>query len=246
MIDIHSHLLPGIDDGARTMDESVAIARACVDDGIAHLVLTPHIYPGLYDNDLSGIAAAFDGFRRAIDEAGIPLAVSFGAEVRLSPEVMPLIEDGRIPFLGECEGYRTMLLEFPDGQIPIGAKGFVGWLLTMRIRPVIVHPERNKAVMENPEKLRCFVESGCRVQVTAGSLIGSFGSRAQATAEDLLDRGWVDAIASDSHNLRSRGPMMRKARNALLHRYDRATALRLTQWGPAALCGAEPGVDTGW
>ena len=246
MIDIHSHLLPGIDDGARTMDEALDLARACVDDGIRHLVLTPHIYPGLYDNERGGIAAVFEGFRRALAEAEIELAVSFAGEVRLSPEVMPLIEDGRVPFLGECEGYRTMLLEFPDGQIPVGAQGFVAWLLAQRIRPVIVHPERNKAVMEHPDKMRTFVDAGCYLQVTAGSLVGQFGSRAQAAAEDLLDKGWVEAIASDSHNLRSRRPMMREARNALLRRYDRATALRLTQSGPAALCGVEAGADTGW
>ena len=246
MVDIHSHLLPGIDDGARNMDEALALARACVEDGITHLVVTPHVYPGLYDNERAGIDAAFQGFRRALDEAEIALAVSCSSEVRLSPEVMPLIEEGRVPFLGECDGHRTMLLELPDGQIPVGTQGFVAWLLAQRIRPIVVHPERNKAVMEHPDKMRSFVDAGCYVQLTAGSLVGQFGSRAQAAAEALLDKGWVTAVASDSHNLRSRRPMMRAARDALTRRCGREAARRLTQTGPAALCGVDPGADDGW
>lgn len=246
MVDIHSHLLPGIDDGARTMNEALALAQACVDDGIRHVVVTPHIYPGLYDNEQVNIAAAYDEFARAVEEAAIGLGVSFAGEVRLSPEVMPMIEEGRVPFLGEVDGYRNMLLELPDGQIPVGAPAFIAWLQARRIRAIVVHPERNKAVMEHPEKMRSFVEAGCELQVTAGSIVGHFGSRAQAAAEALLDKGWVHAVASDSHNLRSRPPMMRAARNALLRRYGRETALRLTQWGPARLCQVEPGRDSGW
>ena len=246
MVDIHSHLLPGVDDGARSLDEALALARACVEDGTVHLVLTPHIYPGLYDNARDGIGAAFELFKNALTDARIPLSVSFAGEVRLSPEVLPLIEAGQVPFLGESDGYRNMLLELPDGQIPVGAAAFVNLLFARRIRPVIVHPERNKAVMEHPDKVRDFIDAGCYLQVTAGSIVGQFGSRAEAAAEALLEREWVHVIASDAHNLRSRRPMMHEARNALARQYGRDTALRLTQFAPAALCNVAPGVDTGW
>ena len=237
MIDVHSHLLPGIDDGPRSTDEAMALAQACVDDGITHCVLTPHVYPGVFDNGIESIRAAFVSFQTALEAQQIELSVSFAAEVRLSPEVFELIEAHRIPMLVAEDGIRTMLLELPDGQIPVGARTFVAWLLRRGIRPLIVHPERNKAVMEHPEKLLDFVRDGCMLQLTAGSLVGQFGARARVTALHLLEKGWVTLVASDAHNLRGRRPMMSAARAALVEGWGTEFADVLTRQAPAALCG---------
>ena len=239
MIDIHCHLLPGIDDGPPTLEASLALARELVLDGMSHVVCTPHVFPGRFENRRSSIEAEFNRFTEVIETSGIPLALSWAGEVRLTPEVLDLLALGEVPFLGESDGYRTMLLEMPDGQIPLGAEHFVQRLLSQGVRPVIVHPERNRGVMERPERLRDFVEDGCWLQLTAGSLVGQFGATAQRTAHVLMDNGWVHAVASDSHNLGGRRPRMTDAQAYLSRRWGEATARQLTLFAPAALCGAD-------
>ena len=237
MIDIHCHMLPGIDDGPATLENALALARACVDDGITHAVLTPHVFPGRFENRRTSIENDFNRFAVALQASGIPLQVSWAGEVRLTPEVLDLLACDELPFLGQVAGFRTMLLEMPDGQVPLGSERFVGHMLRQRVRPVIVHPERNRAVMERPERLRAFIDLGCYVQLTAGSLVGQFGPKAQATAQTLLDAGWVHAVASDAHNLTGRRPHMRHVAAWLTTCYGATTARELTVSGPAGLCG---------
>lgn len=243
MIDLHCHLLPEIDDGPTTVVAALALAQALVDDGVVHVVATPHVFPGRFENRRSSIADDFAAFRNLLRSADIPLGLSWAGEVRLTPEVLPLLARDEIPFLGTADGLRQMLLEMPDGQVPLGADRFAASLLRQRIRPVIAHPERNRAVMDNPDKLQPFVEMGCCVQLTAGSLVGQFGERAQATARELLDRGWVTAVASDAHNLAGRKPRMTDAAAWLTATYGAAVARELTLAAPARLCGLEVAAD---
>lgn len=237
MIDIHCHILPGIDDGPSTLDEALALAQAMVNDGVIHAVLTPHVFPGRFDNQRSSIELDFKRFADNLKAAEIALSISWAGEVRLTPEVLDLLARKEVPFLGQVAGFKTMLLEMPDGQIPLGSDRFVRHLLSQGVRPVIVHPERNRAVMEQPERLRSFIDQGCYVQVTAGSLVGQFGTKAQATAQALLDLGWVHAVASDAHNLSGRRPRMQDASAWLSQHYDDGLARQLTVLGPASLCG---------
>ena len=237
MIDIHCHLLPGIDDGPTSLEQSLALARACVDDGITHVVATPHVFPGRFENRSSSIEEDFDRFSAVLRNAGIPLGLSWAGEVRLTPEVLELLALLELPFVGQVAGYQAMLLEMPDGQIPLGSGRFVNHLLRAKVKPIIVHPERNRAVMEKPERLRQFIEMGCYVQVTAGSLVGQFGAKAQATAQTLLDQAWVHAVASDAHNLVARRPRMGDAAAWLGKHYGATTARQLTLLGPAGLVG---------
>lgn len=237
MIDIHCHLLPGIDDGPQTLEEALTLARAAVADGISHAVLTPHVFPGRFNNLRSSIELEFQRFEAFLRVKQVPLKLSFAGEVRLDGEVPGLALRGEIPFLGECEGFRTMLLELPDAQIPLGAMTLVRHLLSQGIRPVIAHPERNKAVMERPERMGAFIDAGCALQLTAGSLLGQFGSRAGAAADFLLNEGWVSAVASDAHNMLGRRHRMREACVVLERRFGLRTAESLLRSGPAALCG---------
>lgn len=243
MIDIHCHLLPGIDDGPPTLEASLALAKALVDEGITQVVLTPHVFPGRFENQRGSIADDHGRLVELLDQAGIALQLLFAGEVRLTPEVLELLARDELPFLGQVGGYRTMLLEMPDGQVPLGAMNFVRHLLKARVRPVLVHPERNRGVMENLEKLRPLVEEGCYVQITAGSLVGQFGARAQAVAAELLERCWVQAVASDAHNTTGRRPRMRDAHAWISQHHGAAVARELTLLGPAGLCAQNEAVN---
>lgn len=237
MIDIHCHLLPAVDDGPQNIDDALALARACVEDGIHHAVLTPHVYPGRYPNTRSSIAAACAAFRGQLAMAEVPLSVTFAGEARLMPELLDLLARDELPFLGCSAGRNNLLLELPDGQIPLGAERFMHRLLREGVRPVIVHPERNKAVMEQPHRVQAFVDAGCLLQLTAGSLLGHFGARAQTVSRILLDAGLAAVVASDSHNLLRRPPQLRAVRAWLRRTVGEAAAFELLAAGPARLCG---------
>ncbi|HMN79433.1 MAG TPA: hypothetical protein PKA20_05830 [Burkholderiaceae bacterium] len=243
MIDLHCHYLPGVDDGAQTMDEGLALARAAMDNGIREAVLTPHIHPGQFDNTRSTLEPVFFEFRQRLLEEGIALEVSLGSEVRLLPESMELLTRGELPILGQWGRQLALLVELPHEQVPAGSLEALCYLRRRGIMPVLAHPERNKDVMRDWRRLQPFVESGaCQLQLTAGSVIGAFGKPAQQTARALLDAGWVSLIATDAHNLRSRPPLLREAREAVTGWYGEEAAKLLTEVHPRRLLGkvAEP------
>jgi protein-tyrosine phosphatase len=186
----------------------LALARVAVADGITHLVCTPHIHPGRYDNTLASIKAAQASFVAGLAAAHIPLQVAAAAEVRFGMELMIGVNQGAIPFLGEWQGKRVLLLEFPHGEIPFGAEQLISWLLQRNIVPMLAHPERNKGILRSPSKLKPFVQMGCLLQVTAASVAGHFGPPAQALAHELLEQGLVTILASDAHNLQHRPPLL--------------------------------------
>lgn len=221
------------------MAESLDLARASVADGISHAVMTPHIHPGRYGNIRSSVVMATNEFREALAQADIPLQVFSAGEVRLTADILDLLEQGELPFLGILNGYRILLLEFPYGQIPVGTDKLAHWLLTQKIRPLIAHPERNKVVLDNLERIAPFVEMGCLLQVTAGSVVGDFGRAAQESAALMLEHRWVSVIATDAHNLLHRAPILSRARNWLVERGGQAWADELTRITPARILGIE-------
>jgi len=206
MLDVHCHLLPGIDDGAHCLKDALELARYSVACGITRAVMTPHIQPGQYNNSSENIAAAVDSFRSALLKHDIALQIAAGAEVRVCPEIMDMVAAGHIPFLGESEGYKVMLLEFPHSHILPGSEQLVSWLMEHHIRPLIAHPERNKGIHANPDKIIPFMSMGCLLQVTAGSVVGSFGKSSRLCAEYFLNQGWVEILATDAHNIQYRPP----------------------------------------
>lgn len=235
MIDLHCHYLPGVDDGASDLETGIALARAAAENGIREAVLTPHILAGRWNNTRSSLEPRFDAFQRAVVEAGIDIALHLGAEVHLLPESLALFEAGEVPALGVWKGRRVILLEFPDGGIPVGAINAVEFLLQRGAIPMIAHPERNKDVMRSTSKIEPFVRAGCLLQLTAASVCGWFGKHAHQSALALLDAGWVTAVATDAHNLRYRPPVLAEARYTLRTRYGLEAAEVLTQRNPAAI-----------
>ncbi len=214
MFDLHCHLLPGIDDGPQTLDEALLLARMASADGITHAVLTPHIHPGRYENERLGIERAVSDFADALAGGGIDMAVAAGAEVRLDPMILPLLQQDRIPFIGRQGDEDIMLLEFPHSHIPPGTEKLVAWMLGRNIRPLIAHPERNKDVMRRLDKIRPFVEMGCLLQLTAGSVAGLFGEPARERSVQMLESDWVSILATDAHDPQHRIPALTAGRRA--------------------------------
>ena len=235
MIDVHCHLFPGIDDGPQTLGDAVALARHAVAGGIVRSIVTPHILPDRYDNTLAGIREAAARFRDELDARNIALEIGYAAEVRIGPEVMALAEEQTLPLLGSAEGYGIVLLEFPDSHIVPGSDKLTGWLLGRKIRPMIAHPERNKAVMHDVDAIAPFVQMGCWLQLTAGSLTGVFGPRCRERSRQLLQRGWVHLLASDAHNMAARMPELEPGRAAAAEIVGEAESWRLVRERPAAI-----------
>lgn len=215
MIDLHCHLLPGIDDGAKTLEDALAMAKLAVDNGIHKAVVTPHITPGRYDNDIQSISACFKQFNQALVEQAITLEVAMAAEVRLDPLILSMVATDTLPLLGELDGMNIMLLEFPHGTLPPGALETVQWLIKRNIRPVIAHPERNKSVIKDYKMIKPFVDAGCLLQITAASMQGTFGRPPKSIGKKLLKAGWVSIMASDAHNLSTRPPEMETGRRVV-------------------------------
>lgn len=229
MIDLHNHLLPGIDDGAEDVERSLELARIAVADGISHLVCTPHIHPGRYENTPETIAAALAEFEAALQNAGLDLKVSSAAEVRFGLELMDGVARNAVPFLGEWQGRKVLLLEFPHSEVPFGAEKLTAWLISRNILPMIAHPERNKGIMKSRSRLKPFLDQGCLLQVTAASVAGRFGQSCQEVSEELLKDGKVTILATDAHNVEHRPPCLKegvKAAAALIG--DKAAAQLVT------------------
>lgn len=242
MIDVHCHLLPGIDDGAATLDDALTLARHAVASGIKKAILTPHYVPGRFENTLASIRENALQFRADLAAHDIALEIGFAAEVHVSEEVLILEENGALPVLGKVDGCRILLLEMPDGHIPSGTEKLVAWLLARKIRPLIAHPERNKEVMRNVDKIGRFVEMGCWLQLTGGSISGVFGPTCQQRSRQLLERGWVTVIASDAHNMSARKPELEPARLAAEDIVGEAESWRLVRERPGMIAATNEGL----
>lgn len=214
MIDVHCHLLPGIDDGPETMDESLALANMAVEKGITHSILTPHIHPGRWDNEALSIRSSMETFRLALQDKKIPLIVGMSGEMRVGLEALQMVANHQVPFLGKWGSNYVVLLEMPHSHIPTGMQQMVQWLLQRNIRPMIAHPERNKDVLRRLDKIQPLIGLGCLFQVTAGSIAGRFGSTARDRARQLLEMGVVTVLATDAHNLKRRPPYLDEGRDA--------------------------------
>lgn len=237
MIDLHCHVLPGVDDGPDTLAQALELARAAVADGITHSVLTSHIQPERYPNQRSNLTVAFEEFRAELIRARIALQVSLGSEARLCPELIDLLAQDQVPFLGEVNGFKILLLELPHQLIPAGSVRFVQSLLKMNIRPLLAHPERNRAVMAQPEKIDEFAQAGCWLQLTAGSLVGRFGPVVQQAAFEIIDAGWDCLLATDAHDVFNRPPLLSEGLAALRHQFGETLAQRMVFDKPAQILG---------
>lgn len=237
MIDIHSHILPGVDDGVRTLSDALEMLRIAAADGVREQVLTPHLHPGRFDNSPAALRAQFDQFTEAVQAAGIDIALHLAAEVHVGSEITGLVERDELPWLGEYQGRKTFLLEFPLTAVPSGSINLIRWLLARDVLPVIVHPERCREWQRQPDRLAPYLKLGCPLQITASSLNGRFGSGARAAAMTLLDSGAFVVIASDCHNLAYRPPDLSSALPCATARCGAERAEWMVTTGPGELLG---------
>lgn len=235
MIDIHNHVLPGLDDGARTVEEASTLLQLAVDDGITHLVCTPHIHPGRYHNTLSNIKKSFTQFCLLPEIKALPIQLAMGSEVRLSDEILLLHRNAQLPYIGQWRNTNVILLELPHDQLPMGLASLMSWMKQQTITPLIAHPERNRALMRQPEMAVQLFEQGAMFQVTAASVTGTFGDKAKTLAHWLLQRELVDFVASDAHHPINRPPSMTEAYRDLCEAYSDQVADKLCRENPAQL-----------
>ncbi|MBI2304075.1 MAG: hypothetical protein HYU86_04950 [Chloroflexi bacterium] len=206
MIDIHSHILPGLDDGAQTPEDAIAMAQVAVEDGIEVMVATPHgaeLAPGWSQAEaLSRVNALEEEMARR----HIPLRLVPGVENYLTPELpQKMVEGGALPL----DGTSYILVEFPLFSLPPYTEEVLFQLQIKGFTPIIAHPERNDVLQKNPDLLLRLVERGMLAQVTAASLTAAFGSLPRQAAETMLRRRLVHIIASDAHSPQgSRSPVL--------------------------------------
>jgi protein-tyrosine phosphatase len=234
MIDIHHHLLFGLDDGSPDLETSVAMVQMAADDGITHISCTPHANHR-YHFDPSVNAERIAELRSQVDGR---ITLALGCDFHLSYDN---IEDAlKHPTKYTINQKSYLLVEFADQMIPQSMTDTFYEMKIAGIHPIITHPERNLTIQRHPDRMIDWVREGCLVQVTASSLTGRFGRTAQAMAFNFLDKNWVHFIATDAHNLSSRPPIMSEAYKVLEEKYGKQTAERLCVTNPdAAFHGAE-------
>mgnify|MGYP000297767474 CR=1 FL=1 len=237
MIDLHCHLLPGIDDGAKNISDAMALAKYAYESGITHVVCTPHIHEGYFDNDIEIIESTHEIFKSALRREGIALKSHFAAEVRISPTIVKMAKNNRLPFLGYFEKRPVLLLELPHSHIPPGTEQLVNWLKGEGIVPMIAHPERNRDILANYNKAAWLRGKGVLFQLTAGSITGTFGNKVHACVHRLLDDGFADVIATDAHNMHKRPPELHKAFEVVQQQFGEAMANKLCKDMPMKIAG---------
>jgi len=211
LIDIHCHILTGIDDGASDMEESIAMVRHAHADGIRTIVATPHTMNGVYENYGPNIITAVDRLRRILVRENIDIDILPGSEIHICTDLMEKVTAGQLLLIGRtrennpgCMGYA--LIELPFQVLPPGYRNALFRLKLRGIIPIIAHPERNLVIQNHPERLEELVKMGCLVQVTAMSVTGGFGDVTMDCAHRLIESRMAHIIASDAHNADTRPP----------------------------------------
>ncbi|HJE45706.1 tyrosine-protein phosphatase [Levilactobacillus namurensis] len=214
LIDLHCHMLPGVDDGAKDLPFALDMARAAVDEGISHILLTPHHMDGDYTNHREDVLNRVANFQQSIQNAEIPLTVFPGQEVHLTGDLLKAIDANDVLYMDE--GGRYLLLELPHSGVPEYTEDMIFELKTRGITPVIAHPERNHGFQKHPDKLYDFVEMGCLTQLTSSSYLGIFGKDVEKLTSKIIDSGMGYIFASDAHNFKGRRFVMKEAFDKLV------------------------------
>lgn len=202
MIDLHCHILPGVDDGADTLADSIAMAEKAISQGITHILCTPPSYNGKYVNPKAAVIDNVAELQAELDRRNLPLTLLEGQEVRITGDLVEEIQQDQILFTDLADTY--LLIEFPTMDVPAYTEQLFFKLRNMGKVPVIVHPERNAKFREDPNRLIPYLEMGCLAQLTAPSYIGVFGKDIQKTAKQMVEHNLVQMMASDAHGIKKK------------------------------------------
>lgn len=234
MFDIHYHLLFGVDDGPKDLESSVALAEASIAEGVTHIVCTPH-------------ASSQYEFRPEVNRERLAMLnerlagrvmLGLGCDFHLSFDNIEDAFQNRTKYT--INGKRYLLVEFPEMSIVHHISDILCRLVACGMVPIITHPERNPVLQHDPDRMAEWLRAGCLVQVTAASLKGRFGKRAEEMSLELLKKNWVHILASDAHSLTGRPPAMRGAYDQLKSDFGEGTANRLCIDNPRAVFMGEP------
>jgi len=234
MIDLHCHILPGLDDGAKSIEDALAMAEDAIADGITHVVATPHA-SSAYAFDFAKVSSARKELTARL--AG-RLTLATGCDFHLNPENLAAIRCEPAPFCINQKGY--LLVEFNEFSIPPSMDQTLHELQLAGLRPVITHPERNGILRAQPERLLKWVQLGCYAQITAGSLTGVFGPGSKEVAWSWLARGLVHFVSSDAHNTARRPLKLHFAYDAIEKQFGGKKAQALLVENPLAAFEGRP------
>ena len=234
MIDLHSHILPGLDDGAQTGDHALEMAKIAEVDGIEKIVATPHLFRGNFNHkDLGIIEEKGQEFIHALEENKINIKIFLGAEVRISHDLIDEIKKNRKHLVINQSSY--MFVEFPTEHVFSGVKNLFFELMSEGISPIITHPERNAVFIRNPSFLYELVSMGAFSQANSGSFLGQYGFRSKVSACRFLELGLIHFIASDYHNHRSNSPQLSEAVTKAATIVEEKHAIALVHDNPQAV-----------
>lgn len=241
MIDLHCHILPGLDDGAPDMETALHMAALAVRSGIGAMVVTPHCAGDRVEQTLEGL----DRLRSAVDAAGIPLRLYGGMEIFGGPDTAALLRAGRLLTINNS---RYPLIEFAFDSDGGEETAVLQSVLQAGYIPLVAHPERYRYIQEDPELVNLWAQMGCRFQVNRGSLFGRFGRRAMEVAWALTGRGFATVVASDAHSASRRTPWMRDVWELLEQQISPTAAAWLLEENPRRIINNErlPSAEPEW
>ena len=237
MIDIHHHLLPGLDDGSKNLDNSVAMAKLAAADGITHVVCTPHAN-GKYLFDPQVNQRKADELRDALAAQSIPLTLGLGCDFHLSYDNIQDAKEN--PSRYSVNGLGYIMVEIPDYGLPASLSEVFYELQLAGLTPVLTHPERNPTLQADMTRLEEWLRAGVLIQVTGDSVRGSMGKSAERMAHHLLAARWVHFLATDAHNTTSRPPRLSEARAIVAKKYGTEYAEFLCVTNPRAVFEGRP------
>ena len=237
MIDLHAHILPGLDDGPSSWDQALEMCKLAQRDGIHTICATPHTIPGEYDNYREGILKTTDELRERLKKESIDINVIPGAEVYAFEDLVDWLENGKILTINDKK--KNILLELPIVGIPLIIWNLIYQLRLKNITPIIVHPERNKKVLDDISIVHEFIRQGALIQINSRSLEGSRVNKARRVVKSLLTHNLVHVIASDAHSPDRRPPILSKAAKIAKRLVGEEEVYRLTEDNPKKIINGE-------
>jgi protein-tyrosine phosphatase len=237
VIDIHTHILPGIDDGVKTEDDAVEFARLAAGDGVRTIVATPHCRDGFFVNERADVLERTRSLQARLAREGVDVELLPGAEVHICPDLTARIRDGRAPTLGD--NGKTLLLELSLTQYPVELENLIFQLKLAGIVPILAHPERIRYFEDDIAHYEAVVRLGAYGQITTGSLLGTFGRKTAEFSRELVRKGLIHVLASDAHNVRGRPPLLAEAVERLAGMVGEDLARKMADDVPRALLRGE-------
>ncbi len=232
MIDIHSHILPDVDDGSKDMEMSLSMARLYVENGFERVVTTSHYFGEGKGAQLEDLLKAKSELEDMLDREGIDLKIDLGNELYLSPDILENLKSGRALSLA---GSRYILIEMPANEVPDYTEDILYELQIKGYIPIIAHPERNSEIVRKPNILYTLVEKGSMAQLNLHSMTGMYGRDVMNTANTLLKNNLIHFVGTDSHSNKRRSPVVRNSLKLLETKLGKDRYFRIVYQNPELL-----------